>query len=103
MHVSVTRVKTSERPGADATIVGEEMVRWLRELEGFRGMMVLSREGSALGLTFWDSRESAERHRASRMRFLDRISTTAGIAREETLDYELSFAELGPLSGAPPE
>jgi hypothetical protein len=61
VHVSLTR----------ATIAAEERHRWLRDIEGFRGMLMLSREGTTLGLTFWES--------------------------EEIVDYELMFARLGPL------
>lgn len=95
MHVSVTRVTTADQPIGNATIVAQEMMRWFRETEGFQGLMFLSREGTTLALSFWESQEVADRHRASRMQFRDRISTVAGVEVEGTEDYELMFADLG--------
>ena len=97
MFVSCTRVKTSDQPIENATIVGEEMQRWLREIDGFEGFLILSREGSSLGLTFWQSRDVAERHRVARMEFIERITSIAGLEVEEIEEYELTFAELSPL------
>ena len=95
MHVSVTRVITADQPIENAPIVAQEMMRWFRETEGFQGLMFLSREGTTLALSFWESEEVADRHRASRMQFRDRISTAAGVEVEGTEDYELMFADLG--------
>ena len=97
MHVTLTRVSTSDQPIENATIVGEEMLRWFRESEGFQGLLMLSKEGTTLGLTFWESREIAERHRVARMRFRDRMTSAAGVQVEESVDYEVTFAHLGPL------
>jgi hypothetical protein len=97
MFVSLTRVKTSDQPIENASIVGEEMLRWLRETEGFEGLLILSREGQSIGLTFWESREVAERHRVARMEFLERMMSVANVEIEEILDYDVTFAQLGPL------
>ncbi|HWJ45566.1 MAG TPA: hypothetical protein VNR63_09285, partial [Gaiellaceae bacterium] len=83
MHVTVTRVSTGDQPVGTATIVGEEMHRWLRDLEGFAGMLVVSREGTSLGLTFWESSEIAERYRALRDEFRARMIGVAGVEIEE--------------------
>ena len=96
MYVSLTRVKTSDQPIENATIVAEEMLRWFREMEGFEGLLMLSREGTTLGITFWESREVAERHRVARMQFRDRMTSAAGVQVEETVDYDVTFAHLGP-------
>ena len=95
MFVSVTRVTTSDQPIGVASMVAEEMERWLRDIEGFEGMLVLSREGTTLGITFWQAREVAEQHRVARMEFLDRMTSVAGVKIEEVADYEVSFARLG--------
>ncbi len=96
MYVSLTRVKTADQPIENATIVAEEMLRWFRETEGFEGLLMLSKEGTTLGLTFWESREVADRQRVARMRFRDRMTSAAGVEVEETVDYEVTFAHLGP-------
>jgi hypothetical protein len=96
MYVSLARVKTSDQPLANATVVAEEMLRWLSDIEGFEGLLMLSREGTTVGLTFWESREVAERHRVVRMEFLDRMTSVAGVQVEERDEFEVTFAHLGP-------
>jgi hypothetical protein len=93
MHVSVTRVNTGDQPIADATVVAEEMLRWFNQAEGFKGLLFLSREGTTLALTFWESREIAERQRVARMQFRDRMTAVAGAEVEETVDYTVTFAQ----------
>jgi hypothetical protein len=99
VYVSLTRVKTSDQPIEYATIVAEEMERWLRDIEGFEGLLMLSREGTTLGLTFWESREVAENQRVVRMQFLERITSVAEVEIEEIVDYEVTFANLDRLMG----
>ena len=98
MHVTLTRVSTGDQPISTATIVGEEMHSWLRDLEGFEGFLMLSREGTTLGLTFWASAEIAERYRAARDEFRDRMTSVVGVEIEEVVDYEVTFAELAALA-----
>src|SRR5689334_11461965 len=93
----MTRVRTGDQPLGNATIVAEEMERWLRDIDGFHGMLMLSREGSTVGLTFWESREIADLHRAARMEFLERMLAVVNVQVEEIVDYEVTFARLGPL------
>jgi hypothetical protein len=94
MYVSLTRVNTADEPIENAPIVGEEMVRWLRDIDGFLGFLMLSREGTTLGLTFWKTKEIAERHRVARMEFLERITSVANVQVEEVLDYDVTFADV---------
>jgi hypothetical protein len=94
VHVTVTRVSTGAQPISIATMVGEEMHRWLRDLEGFVGFLVVSREGTSLGLTFWESTEIAERYRTSRDEFRQRMIGVAGVQIEEVVDYDVTFAQL---------
>jgi len=101
VHVTLTRVSTGDQPISTATIVGEEMHRWLRDLEGFEGFLMLSREGTTIGLTFWASSEIAERYRASREEFRNRMTSVVGVQIEEVVDYELTFAQLGALVAGP--
>jgi hypothetical protein len=96
VYVSVTRVNTADQPTENAVIVAEEMLLWLREIEGFDGLLILSREGTTMGFSFWESREIADRHRVARMKFLDRMTTVAGVEVEETSEFEVALAELGP-------
>jgi heme-degrading monooxygenase HmoA len=99
MYVSLTTTKGSpDQPIEVATIAGEEMLPWLRQIEGFEGLLMLSNEaqGTTLVFTFWESREVAERHRVARMEFRDRITSTVNVRVEETAHYDVTFAHLGP-------
>ncbi len=97
MHVTVTRTKAPPgQPIEIATIAGEEMLPWLQQIQGFEGLVMLSdeAEGITLTLSFWESREVAEEHRAARAEFRDRVTSAVDVKIEETVDYEVSFAHL---------
>ena len=95
MYVTVTTARTSDQPLENATIVAEEMMRWLRDIDGFEGFMMLSQEGRSLGLSFWESREVAERHRVSRAQFRERMLSIADVEVVDSSDFEVTFADLG--------
>ena len=79
MFVTVTTVDTAGEPIETAPIVAEEMERWLRDAKGFEGFLLLAGEGKAIGLSFWESRETAERHRVARTQFRERMLSIAGV------------------------
>jgi hypothetical protein len=91
----MTRVSTGDQPIGAATIVAEEMERWLRELDGFEGLLMMSRHGTTIGLSFWATEEDAERYLAVRRQFVDRAASAAQVEVEETDEFELMFASLG--------
>jgi hypothetical protein len=97
VFVTLTRVQTADQPIENAAIVGEEMFRWLRDLEGFTGFLMISREGTTVGLSFWESREAAVRNRMPRTQFIERVSSLVDVEIEEQADYEVMFADVGPL------
>jgi hypothetical protein len=103
MYVSITRTRRPPgQPMEVATMAGEEMLPWLQEIDGFEGLLMLSDgDGTTLALTFWESGEVAERHRAARMQFRDRVTAAVSVEVEETVGYEVSFAHLGPRLAAP--
>jgi hypothetical protein len=94
MHVTVTRVSTGDQPIANATIVAEEMYRWFRDLDGFEGFLMLSREGTTLAMSFWESSEIAERSRTTREEFRNRIAGVVGVQVEDVEDYLMMFGRL---------
>ena len=96
MFVTVTTADTTGETIGNATIVAEEMEAWLREMEGFEGLLLLAREGRALGLAFWASREIAERHAVARAEFRERMLGIAGVRIEEVVDYDVAFARFAP-------
>jgi len=78
-----------------AVAVGEEMYRWLCDLEGFRGLMLLTNEetGTSQVLALWESREVAEHQRASRLSLRDRVTAAVNVEVQDTVGYEVSFAQ----------
>ena len=99
MTVTTTRGST-DQPLEIATLAGEEMLPWLRQIEGFEGLLMLSNEteGTTLVISFWESREIAEQHAVARAVFRDRITATVDVRVEDVSDYELTFADLGTWS-----
>ncbi|HET9286505.1 MAG TPA: hypothetical protein VFO26_03000 [Gaiella sp.] len=104
MLVTVTRTRSSpDEPIEIATIAGEEMLPWLRQIDGFEGLLMLSsaEEATTLVLSFWRDREVAEQHRAARAQFRDRVTSAVGVRVEEVADYEITFADLGSWAAKP--
>ena len=69
MYAALTRtVGTAEESLEVATMVGEEMYRWLRDVDGFEGLLVLEdlEGGKTYVIALWQSREVAERNRVAR-------------------------------------
>jgi heme-degrading monooxygenase HmoA len=97
MFVNLTRVKTSGEATDAARMVAEEMERWLEQIEGYEGFLMLTTEGTAVGLTFWENREVAERYRKTRLEFRDRMIAIAGGEIEETIELDVTYARLGRL------
>jgi hypothetical protein len=95
MFVSLTTVQGENRPIEEVAMVGEEMEAWLRTIEGFKGIMLFRGNGTAIGLTFWESEAAAERVRALRMEFLERITSVAKVEIESIDGFEVAFARLG--------
>ena len=85
-----------------ARISGETMAPWLRQIEGFEGLLMLSSQETGVThvITFWENREVAEKHREARRSLRDRITSTVDVEVEETADYELAFADVPSLRSA---
>jgi len=96
VHVTVTTADITGEPIENASVVGEEMERWLRDTDGFEGFLLLATEGKAVGLAFWASREVAERHSHARSQFRERMLSIAGVQIEDVVDYDIAFARFGP-------
>ena len=98
MHASLTRATVTDHvPEEFASLLGEEMTRWLQDIDGFLGLILISRPGETIGLSFWDSRETANAHRPARRQFIERMTGTVGVQVDEIVDYDVSFAEVQAL------
>lgn len=78
------------------TMAGEAMFPWLRDLDGFRGVIVLTDEPGqrARVLTFWESREAAERSRTSREALRNQMAATVGMTVESSETYVVAHLEI---------
>jgi hypothetical protein len=94
VFVSITTTDTTGTPEEEATIVGEEMDGWLRELDGYRGLMLLAAPGLTLGLAFWESEEAARRHEELRAEFRERMLTIAGARIERVDGYDVAYSRV---------
>ena len=95
MFVSITTADSKGRPLEEATLVAQEMEGWLREIEGFQGFMMLHRDGTTLGVAFWESAEAAERQRTLRSQFVEKITSLVEVDIQSVDEFELAFARLG--------
>jgi hypothetical protein len=89
----MTTVATGEEPAENAAIVGEEMLGWLQDVQGFKGLMIVYQPGKTLGLTFWESRELAESLLPLRMQFLERMMAVANVEVESVEGFEVVHAD----------
>jgi hypothetical protein len=94
MYVSITRCDTSESADEAGALVGEEMDGWLRALEGYRGLMVVTSGDETLGLAFWDTEEVAERHNELRKAFRERMLTLADVRILGVDGYDVAFSRV---------
>ncbi|MEP7225684.1 MAG: hypothetical protein ABI783_12090 [Actinomycetota bacterium] len=97
--MSMSRFK-GEIEDLDGTVqmASEAMLSWLKQIEGYRGLLALSDQasGSACFITFWESEEAAEKSRASRASMRDQLAATAGAEVLGTDGYSVIFKdELG--------
>lgn len=80
-----------------AAMVGETMIAWMREIDGFLALLMLTQEdGRSLVVSLWESRELAELHRDARMRFRDRVTQTIDVRVEATDGFDVHYAWLRP-------
>lgn len=96
MFVSVTTADTTGEPATNAKVVAEEMERWLVDLEGYEGFLMLTQPGKSIGLVFWASAEVAERQSAVRTQFRERMLGIAGVTITSVEGYEVAFSHLDP-------
>ena len=75
--------------------VGEAMETWLREFEGYLGLIILTNEetGMAYAMTFWESADAAERSRHGRGRMREQMASAVGVDVLSNEHYTVSFCE----------
>jgi hypothetical protein len=95
VYASLTTTR-GEADSAVAVMAGETMLKWLGDIDGFEGLLMLQDDmGTTQVLSFWRDRETAERHLDARMRLRDSITATVEVEVEATAHYDVVFARLG--------
>ena len=77
-------------------LTAEEMFRWLRGIDGFEGLVMLTNEeaGVARVLVLWASEEVAERHRAARERLRAQVTAAVDVEVQDVSSYDVAFVQL---------
>jgi hypothetical protein len=103
MYASLTTVRGG---GPDvsttARMAAESMLTWLREFEGYRGLLVLGdpEAGNARIVSFWDSLEALERSDKGRREVRESMVAAAGAELESVDRYELFLGSNFPTGRA---
>ena len=79
-----------------ARMAGEAIEGWLRDYEGYHGVIVLTDEdgGRALLITLWETPEAEARARKSRGAMRDQVAATAGMTVEGMVLYEAPVVDV---------
>ncbi len=92
MFVSLTTVRGGDAAvGETARMAAESMLGWLRQFDGYKGIVVLADgdSGSARIMTFWETREDADRSARGRTQVRESMVAAAGVQLESVELYEL--------------
>ena len=79
-------------------IAGEGIEGWLREYDGYLGLVMLADEESKTSrvITFWDSRDAESRSRPARKTMREQLADTAGLEVVEYRVWEVPVCEVLP-------
>ena len=98
MYVSITSVRGGGRDVSDvARMAAESMITWLREFDGYKGLLVMGdpESGAARIMTFWESREAADRSARSRTQVRESMVEAAGVELASVELYEVVLDDRG--------
>ena len=81
-------------------IAGEGIEGWLREYDGYLGLVMLADEESKTSrvITFWESRDAETRSRPARQTMREQLAGTAGLEVVEYRVWEVPVFEILPAS-----
>jgi hypothetical protein len=74
------------RPVDSAQLVEKDLVPWLREYDGFRGVLVLTGDEKHGVITLWDTPRDEASSRPARLAMHDSVSAAVGMS---LVDYEV--------------
>jgi hypothetical protein len=96
VYLSLTTVRNGGPNVADtARIAAESMLAWLREFDGYRGLVVTADPGTgtAIIFTLWETREHAERSAKGRAQVRESMVNAAGADLESVELFEVVLAD----------
>jgi hypothetical protein len=79
---------------ATARTVGTDLVPWLREYEGFRGVLVLVGEEKHGVITLWDTEHDEARSRTARLAMHESVSAKTGMSLVDYQVYDLPIVDV---------
>jgi hypothetical protein len=85
---------TPTGPADTARLVGKDLVPWLREYDGFRGVLVLTGEEKHKVITLWDTPHDEARSRPARLSMHESVSAAAGMSLVDYEVYELPVLDV---------
>jgi hypothetical protein len=88
---------TSGMPGtALAQMASEAIEGWLRDYDGYRGLLVFTDEKAERSrvITLWDTHEDEQRARMSRGAMRDQLATAMGVSVESFDVYDVAVFDV---------
>ncbi len=81
-------------------MAAESVELWLREYEGYRGLVVLTEESAQRSrvITFWETPEAEAKARRGRGSMRDQIAATSGMEVTDFGVFEVAVLELPGLT-----
>lgn len=92
MFASLTTVRgAGPEVGVTARMAAESMLTWLRDFDGYKGLLVFAdpQSGTARIMTLWEDQEALERSERSRAEVRHSMISAAGAQLESVERYEL--------------
>lgn len=89
----LANITTVTGGGADlqaaAAMAGEALLPWVRQFDGYRGMLILAdgESGTARFATFWEDEEALRRSEHGRAQVREQMAKTAGVEIESVQAY----------------
>ncbi|HEX5469183.1 MAG TPA: hypothetical protein VFW80_09070 [Gaiellaceae bacterium] len=78
-----------------ARMASEAMLSWLRQIDGYRGLLALVDEESATAyfVTFWEDAQAVQKSRTSRTSLRNQLAATAGAEVVGTEEFTVAYAD----------
>jgi hypothetical protein len=96
MLANMTSVKSDgANLETEARMAAEALLPWVRQFDGYRGMIVLSDgvNGSARFVTFWEDQHALERSEHGRKQVREQMAKTAGAEIDDVQAYTVLLVD----------